>query len=185
MRKSRWDGNRRPYISCDCGANIFFALSKGPYICFIDPSDADVIGYWNWGAFISDSGNVYAGRIAGNPKRFISLHRLVMGNPPEVEIDHRNGWGLYNCKLNLREASRSQNRCNMRKMNRKNTTGFKGVSFNKRQNRYVAYIRSNGVMTSLGTYETAEEAARVYDAASIKIHGEFSATNWSLGRFCK
>ena len=51
---------------------------------------------------------------------------------------------------------------------------YKGVSIR-------ASIRDQGKLVYLGVYETAEEAARAYDEAAKRLHGDAALTNESLG----
>jgi hypothetical protein len=108
--------------------------------------------------------------------RIVALHRIIMGATGNVEVDHRDGNGLNNLRSNLRLATNAQNA-----KNRISTVGasrYKGVSiFGKR---WRAKIESDGVRFSLGIYNTQEEAARVYDAAAIRLHGEFARLNFPI-----
>jgi hypothetical protein len=58
-----------------------------------------------------------------------------------------------------------------------NTSGFKGVSFYRQTGRWQAYIRHGGRRLHLGMFATAEDAAAAYDAAAIRLKGEFARTN--------
>ena len=59
-----------------------------------------------------------------------------------------------------------------RKINKNNKTGFKGVCFIKKLNKYRASICKNKCIT-LGYYDTAEEAYKAYIIAKEKYHGDF------------
>jgi hypothetical protein len=107
----------------------------------------------------------------------VAMHREIMNAPKGLLVDHRNGNGLDNRRENLRLATRSQNNCNTTK--RKNTSSrFVGVSFDKRKRRWIAYINHNGKKIFLGYFDSEIEAAKAYDAAAKKYHGEFARLNF-------
>lgn len=104
-------------------------------------------------------------------------HRLAFlymtGNFPSTGIDHIDGNGLNNSWTNLRQANQSQNKANGR-LNLNNSTGFKGVSFYKKTNKYKAqiYVRRRNI--HLGYFVTARQAAMAYRNAALKFFGEFA-----------
>ena len=83
-------------------------------------------------------------------------------------VDHVDKNRLNNIVENLRWVSSSENSRN-RSMRSNNTTGYKGVSFYKRYNKYEANISYEGKKHRLGYFETAEQAARAYDAKAKEI----------------
>jgi hypothetical protein len=66
-------------------------------------------------------------------------------------------------------------------MNR-NPSGIKGIYWRKERNRWIAHIviHIQGVKKELrlGSYKTKEDAAKAYDEAAIKYHGEFARLNY-------
>ena len=111
----------------------------------------------------------------------IKSHRvawfLYTGNWPASEIDHVNGNRADNRWSNLREATPLQNACN-KNLCKNSKSGYKGVSFCKRNNKWRAYISVNHKMKHLGYWNTAQEAAHKYDAACLDLHGQFARTNF-------
>ena len=91
---------------------------------------------------------------------------VMNGAWPDGEIDHIDGNRLNNRADNLRDVSRVQNGQNLRRSSR-NTSGRSGVSFNKLQGKWVAYIQVNGVFKYLGTHKTKDEAIVARRAAEI------------------
>jgi hypothetical protein len=91
------------------------------------------------------------------------------GYLPEF-IDHKNG--MSNKIDNLRECTQSQNQCN-RKLNRNNTSGIKGVSWNKLAKKWVAKVYIDGKQKHLGFFTGLSDAESAVKAARKKHHGEF------------
>ncbi len=89
------------------------------------------------------------------------------------EIDHIDRNGLNNQRNNLRPANRSQSNMN-KGLQSNNTTGYKGVCFNKKAQKYTARICINKERIHLGYFDTAIEAAYTYD----QHYREFAVLNF-------
>jgi HNH endonuclease len=119
--------------------------------------------------------NIYACRqekLRKGKYKPILMHREIMGiDDPAVLIDHIDGNGLNNCSSNLRLANRAENGRNRVRLDKNNKSGFRGVC--KFRGLWRAYIHVAGKSIHLGTYETKEEAAMVFDEAAKKYFGTF------------
>lgn len=109
--------------------------------------------------------------------RLYSAHRVVwlyvFGEWPPSYIDHINGVRSDNRLANLRLATNSQNQANRRRWP-KNTSGMKGVCWNKKSNAWQAGIKVNGRSIHLGLHPTREAASAAYAQAASQYFGEFS-----------
>jgi hypothetical protein len=107
----------------------------------------------------------------------VLAHRLawyfVFGEFPEQHIDHINGDKTDNRIQNLRLANPAQNSWNMRKSVR-NTSGFKGVSWDEKNRLWCAQIQTHGKNKKLGRFSTKELAHAAYIDAAKKLHGDFA-----------
>ena len=111
-----------------------------------------------------------------------TIHRLVakafilnLTNIPCV--DHKDRNSLNNHISNLRWCSKRQNNQNMSK--RKNTTSmYKGVSFEKKSNKWHARINHNGQQIHLGYFSDESDAARAYDRKASELFKEFAYLNF-------
>ena len=106
------------------------------------------------------------------------LHRIIWlyvtgEDPGAAQIDHIDGNTLNNSFANLRKASPFENQYNC-KLRIDNTSGFKGVSWSKRRNKWFAQISANRKQLHLGYFDTPELAHMAYCKAAAELHGEFA-----------
>lgn len=107
----------------------------------------------------------------------IYLHREIIKVTGNFHVDHINGNTLDNRKKNLRICSRSENLYNRGKA-KHNTSGYKGVNWCKQRRNWRARIFVNKKEFYLGCFDNKINAAKAYDEASIKYHGEFAKLNF-------
>src|SRR4051812_1085602 len=81
----------------------------------------------------------------------INITHFVLKNDKSVIVDHENLDGHDNRKFNLRVATKSQNAANSKKRS-DNTSGYKGVSYDKRRNKWSSDIQANGIRIHLGRF---------------------------------
>jgi hypothetical protein len=97
----------------------------------------------------------------------------VTGSLPEHIMDHRNRVRDDNRFSNLRQANDCQNAWNISP--RKSREGRKGVTWGKKEKRWIARIQVNNKNTTIGYFKTAEEAAHAYQVKARELHGEFAS----------
>lgn len=124
------------------------------------------------------------GDIPSKRIKIVRMHREILGlvRGDGKQCDHVDGDGLNNQRENLRVATHTEN---IRNSKPKNGRRFKGVfKYNGRkklvrpfQARISVGGRGDKRDYNLGWFETAEEAAKAYDSAAKKIHGEFAKPN--------
>jgi len=153
----------------------------------VDDDDYEMLNEHKWHA--AKAGNKYyavrslSTQSDGTRKR-LKMHRAIIKPTDELEIDHRNGNTLDNRKENLRECTHQQNQAN-RRLGKDNTSGYKGVSYKKRNKDMInehskpweVRIRYNGKRLYLGAYKTKEEAALAYNKKAIELYGEYAYLN--------
>lgn len=102
-------------------------------------------------------------------------HRIVWmmlkGRTPNGLLDHLNGDKLDNRIENLRETNHSGNGANSDAPH--GQSRVRGTT-RLRDGRFQAGITCNGKRIHLGVHETQDQARRAYEAASIRLFGEFS-----------
>lgn len=138
-------------------------------------------------------GHIKAGDIAGHLQEYKggkfyrvirildSLHLahrigwlIATGKFPEGDLDHKDGDSLNNRFLNLRDSTHSQNMQNTVRRS-DNKSGFKGVSWDAANSKWVARIRiPGGKYKNLGRFLDPEDAHRAYCSAANELFGEFA-----------
>ena len=156
------------------GNVAYVPLTRG-YEAIIDAADVPIVAGFNWVASVK-SHTTYAirtDRLDGK-RCSVLLHRFILGimDRRDLEVDHKNCNGMDNRRDNLRLATRSQNNQN-RRIGIRNTSGFKGVSWDNGRRKWIATIKIHGRSKRIGQFSTPETAATAYAIASARIHGEF------------
>lgn len=167
-------------VDCPEGCKLI-SLTKGQF-AIVDECDYAWLSQWKW-HYGADgySRRGQSCREDGKKKtRMFSMHREIaeklFGIPDGMHVDHVDRNKLNNRRSNLRLATCAQNRAN-RGVEGNNTSGFKGVCYHPRCNRWTAAIKFNGKRMHLGFYDTPEQAALAYNEEAIKLFGEFAYLN--------
>lgn len=156
-------------------------LTKG-MVSLIDDEDFHQVNSLKWYVSITTDGKPYARHdkhlgMNGEKeiRKRISLHRFLMGvEDPKIFVDHKNGNTLDNRKENLRIASVKQNNQNRNKQTSHNTSGYRGVSYNKKAKKYEAYGNDpTGKRIYLGLFSNPKEAAKAFDEFAKINYGKF------------
>lgn len=152
-------------------------LTQGK-VALVDDEDFEYFNQWKWSA--SKQGNTYYAlrkvTVSKNKELTTIMHRVITQALHGINIDHINGNGLDNQRKNLRFATKAQNAMNKNKQCN-NVSGYKGVSWAKRQKKWRACIMVIGRNVHLGYFTIKETAALAYDKAAEKYYGEFARLN--------
>lgn len=154
-------------------------LTQGKFAT-VDDEDFKDLSRYKWFAHSPDGQRWYAMRnkkLFNGRKTTISMHVYLMKSSERATIDHIDGNGLNNTRKNLRFATNKQN-CSNSKISKNNTSGYKGVHFYTRTGRWQAFIHNDYKKIHLGYFDSPEDAARAYDRAAVRYHGEFASLNF-------
>jgi hypothetical protein len=147
----------------------------------VDPADYYRLRKYEWAAQTIGK-SCYARRYTAGGKRsrgsLVYLHQEIIKVPDGMVADHINHDGMDNRSANLRAATRAQNMRNRKKYARTCSSRYKGVHWYKQYSKWTAKIRFDNKRIFLGYFEDEVEAARAYDRAAMKYHGEFASLNF-------
>lgn len=142
-------------------------------------------GEWTWIEKLSDKRPVgsKAGSVGKSGYNIIRIngekyraHRLAFlymtGDWPKEFVDHKNRNRSDNRWCNLREATVNDNNRN-RELSPQNKSGYKGVYWREDRDKWVARIKVNNKVITLGHYLIKEDAIKARQVAEQKYHGEF------------
>jgi hypothetical protein len=144
----------------------------------VDDGDLDALTQHRWYIQRTKRAHtIYAmARVAMPDGRHVTkgIHRLIMGDPVGMDVDHINGNGLDNRRSNLRVVTRQQNLQNQKA--RAGSSAYRGVR--AANGKWLAGITHNYKRIHCGTFVTEEAAAQAYDAKARELFGEFAALNF-------
>lgn len=146
----------------------------------VDDEDYDRVKQYKWW-YNSSTENIYT-PIRNNQAKIkqqnIELARFILNlTDPAIQADHKDRNRFNNLRENLRKCNNQQN-CSNRAKQANNTSGFKGVYLDKRDNKWFAAIKNNSKNKSLGRFDSKEAAAKAYDRAAKRLFGEFACLNF-------
>lgn len=150
-------------------------LTRGQ-VALVDDEDYERLMAHRWHA-MSVPGHWYARRNIRVTGKMVAIlmHHEVTGIPRSVLVDHKNGDGLDNRRLNLRACTHRQNLHNSKPCGARR---FKGTCLIRRSGKFSASICHDGVDVWLGAFPSEAEAAKAYDDKARELFGEFAKLNF-------
>lgn len=145
-------------------------LTRGK-VAIVDDVDFERLNQWRW--YYGSKGYAVRGIWKNGKMQTVFMHREITNAPTGIETDHWDTNRLNNRRANLRLATTAQNQCN-RGANSNNTSGHKGVYWNKQIERWVARIKVGYKSHYLGCFRVLEDAVAKYAEAARKLHGNFA-----------
>lgn len=87
----------------------------------------------------------------------VLLHRLLMNTPDHLTVNHEDFDGLNNRRRNLSNVTRTVNQLHHR-MQSNNTSGYRGVVWDKSRGLYQARVKVEGKNRMIGRFKEKERA---------------------------
>lgn len=142
---------------------------------YIDADDFYKIKDWCWSEQVRTDTNTLRAFVNGE---YITMHRLIGFN----NCDHEDRNELNNRKYNLRACTQQEN-CRNRSLMSNNTSGVTGVCWNKKDNKWVAYIKTSEENLYLGRFADKNDAIIARLKAERKYFGEFAPQKHLYGEY--
>lgn len=101
-------------------------------------------------------------------KTTVPMHRLIMGAPKGLEVDHKFGHRLDNRKSQLRIVTSHANNLNPQRLNKRNSSGVQGVYWARRARKWRAQIKFNSRLIYLGDFSSKGDAIAARKAGEEK-----------------
>jgi hypothetical protein len=140
----------------------------------VDPEDYESLSEYQW-QLMKFKNTQYAVRI-DNGFSIIHMHRQLMNPPKGMVVHHVNNDGCDNRKQNLRIVTYKQNAVNNKP--KPGPSKYKGVYWHKQRRKWVASLRHHRKKIYIGVFTDEIEAAKAYDTAAKKYHGEYAYLNF-------
>lgn len=164
--------SKRPSKITLHGKSACIHLSRGRQ-AWIDRHDVGLCSPYRWTWHRSRKRTYAKASIKGT---VLKLHRYLLNAKKGQQIDHRDVDGLNCRRQNLRFATHAQNMCNRRRF-ANNTSGFTGVCFHKKNQKWVASIGAGKTLRYIGSFFTKRAAAKARDHWAKRLHEDFHFSN--------
>ena len=152
--------------------------SSNGYDVQVDDEYFEFLNQFTW--YVNGYGYAQSGMNKGSGS-CIHLHVWVAkqaGLDTSNEVDHKDRDKLNNQLSNLRPATRSQNCANTKLNTQGQYSQYRGVTWDKRRNRWFTQIKVNNKQRGLGSFRNEIEAAKRYDQVAFETWGEFATLNF-------
>ena len=136
----------------------------------VDDEDYEELNQYSW--YAEKGRYTYYAARTDKLKKKIRMHRVIMNPLFHLQVDHINRDGLDNRRKNLRICTHQQNQCN-RKLSKNNSSGIRGVCWDKFRKKWKAKIKINNKTKYLGRFKDKLEAKEVYTKAAKEYFGAF------------
>lgn len=137
---------------------------------YFDLEDYDKIKNYHWHL------DKYGYIVACIDDTTVKMHRIVTNCPSDYDVDHKCHKLNDNRKSQLRVCKHQNNTMNT-KIPSNNTSGAKGVCWDKSRNLWEAYIKINQHKKHLGRFANFQDAVNARKQAEDELFGEFSYEN--------
>jgi HNH endonuclease len=151
-------------------------LTKG-MVARVDDADFENINRYNWYPMIKKMKTETVHYACSSQDKTILMHRLIMNPAKGLVVHHIDGDGLNNQRDNLILCTVAIH--SHLGSHTPNKTGYKGVQFIPKLNKYRVTIRMMGKRRIVGYYDSPLEAAIRYDQCAMMVHGYFANTNFA------
>lgn len=148
--------------------DITFVFTSNNNIILIDTEDFHLIKDYCWNITL----NEYAQARDCSNGSLVLMHRIITNAPNDKIVDHKNHNTLDNRKNNLRVCDYENNNANQL-LSKNNTSGYKGVYWDKEKNKWEVKIGFKSKNLHIGYYENIKDAIKSRLQAEIKYFGEF------------
>lgn len=145
-------------------------LTRGK-VSIVDDEDFKELSKYKW--YFTTPGYAARDTRVDGKRVCILMHRLLNETPIGMETDHINNDRLDNRRSNLRACTRSQNMANIRTP-KSNTSGYRGVTWDKKAQKWMAQIMVNYKTIFLGYFDDPSKGAEAYKTASQKHFRNFA-----------
>lgn len=153
-------------------------LNNGKFV-IIDDEDFAYLSRFSWHFNVDEVCMTLTDR-QGNQRHF-EMHKFLIKHPPATRVYYKNRNPLDCRKNNLEAMSINYGVHKNRKAKtwggRKTSSRFKGVSFSKSANKWMAYISGEKDRKYLGLFNSELEAAKEYNKVALEIFGENAYQN--------
>lgn len=147
----------------------------------IDEEDYPLVSGYRWN--VQPGRNTFYAitfvRLRGMMKSVqLKMHRVILDPPADLVVDHIDGNGLNNQRSNLHACTHQDNlsAANVHEPEaaRGNTSGFRGVHFQKSRGKWTAHFKGKYI----GIFESEIDAAIAYDDACLASGGNILRLNF-------